>query len=205
MAPGYPGCLAHRLKAGRRVWGIRKTLTSELNLSWQTLQEMTCFFLGTKVTPNVWFMTAFCTGSIWSGTHRGQRLPSLLSETERCWQSDRALYRSQSVLLVATTCKRHTPRRTVLKFGKSPTGDVVSTGNGRNGFIITEVPVAPMRPGKAPPTALHPLPGNKEKGEWLVDFWYHTWFLFCFVFSTTWPKHNTTSFHPQLLPWWNVH
>lgn len=56
-------------------------------------------------------------------------------------------------------------RRTVLKFGKSPTGDVVSTGNERNGFIITEVPVAPMRPGRAPPTALHPLPGNKEKGE----------------------------------------
>lgn len=75
------------------------------------------------------------------------------------------LFHSQSVLLVATTCKRHTPRRTVLKLGKSPTGDVVSTGNGRNGFIITEVPVAPMRPGKAPPTVLHPLPGNKEKGE----------------------------------------
>lgn len=41
-----------------------QTLTSELNLSWQTLHEMTCFFLGTKVTPKVWLMTAFCTGSI---------------------------------------------------------------------------------------------------------------------------------------------
>lgn len=39
-------------------------LTSELNLSWQTLHDMTCFFLGTKVTPKVWLMTAFCTGSI---------------------------------------------------------------------------------------------------------------------------------------------
>lgn len=62
------------------------------------------------VTPKVWLMTAFCTGSI------------------------------------------------VLKFGKSPTGDVVSTGNDRNGFIITEGPVAPISPGKAPPTALHPPP-----------------------------------------------
>lgn len=42
-----------------------QTLTSELNLSWQTLHEMTCFFLGTKVTPKVWLMTAFCTGSIY--------------------------------------------------------------------------------------------------------------------------------------------
>lgn len=41
-----------------------QTLTSELNLSWHTLHEMTCFFLGTKVTPKVWLMTAFCTGSI---------------------------------------------------------------------------------------------------------------------------------------------
>ena len=40
-------------------------LTSELNLNWQTLQEMTCFFLGTMVTPKVWLMTAFCTGSIY--------------------------------------------------------------------------------------------------------------------------------------------
>lgn len=54
----------------------------------------------------------------------------------------------------------HTP--TVLKFGKSPTGDVVSTGNGRKGFIMTEGPVAPMRPGNAPPTAPLPLPGNKH-------------------------------------------
>lgn len=88
----------------------------------------------------------------------------------------------QSVLLVATTSsKGHAPRHTVLKFGKSPTGDVVSTGNERNGFIITEVPVAPMRPGKAPPTALHPLPGDKEN-----ETQYYI-------------KHNTTSFHPQLL------
>lgn len=55
-----------------------------------------------------------------------------------------------------------TPCHTVLKFGKSPTGDVVSTGNDRNGFIIVEGPVAPMSPGNARPTALHPLPGNRE-------------------------------------------
>lgn len=40
-------------------------LTSELNLSWQTLHEIICFFLGGTETPNVWLMTAFCTGSIW--------------------------------------------------------------------------------------------------------------------------------------------
>lgn len=52
----------------------------------------------------------------------------------------------------------------VLKFGKSPTGDVVSTGNGRKGFIMTEGPVAPMRPGNAPPTAPLPLPAVVLEG-----------------------------------------
>lgn len=66
----------------------------------------------------------------------------------------------------------HTRSHTVLKFGKSPTGDDVSTGNGRNGFIITEGPVAPTRPGNAPPTALHPLPGNRESlNDWFQIHW----------------------------------
>lgn len=50
--------------------------TSELNRSWQTLQEMTCFFLGTMVTPKVWLMTAFCTGSICGKNDRSQRSPA---------------------------------------------------------------------------------------------------------------------------------
>ena len=127
-----------------------------MNLSWQTLQEMTCFFLGTKVTPNVWLMTAFCTGSICKRRTgvRGHQ-PA----------QDGSFSQSRSVL-------PQTQSRTVLKFGKSPTGEVVSTGNGRNGFIITEGPVvAPMRPGNAPPTALHPLPGNREQ-HIVMDFEY---------------------------------
>ena len=68
-----------------------ETLTSELNLNWQTLHEMTCFFLGTKVTPNVWLMTAFCTGSICRShthAHRGQGSPACSGLTEQWWQSD---------------------------------------------------------------------------------------------------------------------
>ncbi len=41
------------------------TLTVELKRRWQILHEMTCFFFRDWGTPNVWFITAFCTGSIW--------------------------------------------------------------------------------------------------------------------------------------------
>lgn len=126
---------------------------------------MTCFFLGTKVTPNVWLMTAFCTGSI-CRRHievRGhQPAQDGMSSDDRVMLTEWQVSSSQSVWTAAGSYNTHTRSHTVLKFGKSPTGDVVSTGNGRNGFIITEGPVAPMRPGNAPPTALHPLPGNRE-------------------------------------------
>lgn len=56
----------------------------------------------------------------------------------------------------------HSHTHTVLKFGKSPTGDVVSTGNDKNGFIITEGPLAPISPGNALPTVPHTLPGSRE-------------------------------------------
>lgn len=108
-------------------------------------------------------------------THRGQRSPACSGLAERRWQSDAdrvmgLFITCQSALPAATTachcyCPSHThtpDRHTVLKFGKRPTGDVVSTGNVRNGFIITEGPVAPIRPGNAPPTAPHPPPGNRE-------------------------------------------
>lgn len=134
-----------------------QTLTSELNLSWQTLHEMTCFFLGTKVTPKVWLMTAFCTGSI------------CRRRTEVRGHEPAQVDRVMRKVSVSLYCREQpTPSHhkkvshTVLKFGKSPTGDVVSTGNGRNGFIITDGPVAPMSPGNPPPTALHPLPGNRD-------------------------------------------
>lgn len=64
-----------------------KELTSELNFSWQTWHEMTCFFLGTMVTPNVCLMIAFCTGSIWR-TQRSQRSSAFSQawQSDQCWQ-----------------------------------------------------------------------------------------------------------------------
>ncbi len=47
------------------------TLTVELKRRWQILHEMTCFFFRDWGTPNVWFITAFCTGSIWG---RGEKI-----------------------------------------------------------------------------------------------------------------------------------
>lgn len=38
--------------------------TSELKRIWQTLQEMTGRLVLIRGTPNVWLITAFCTGSI---------------------------------------------------------------------------------------------------------------------------------------------
>lgn len=126
---------------------------------------MTCFFLGTKVTPNVWLMTAFCTGSICrrhTEVRGHQPAQDGMSSDDRVMLTEWQVSLSQPVWTAAGSYNTHTYSHTVLKFGKSPTGDVVSTGNGRNGFIITEGPGAPMRPGNAPPTALHPLPGNRE-------------------------------------------
>lgn len=66
-----------------------------------------------------------------------------------------------AVILSSVAVTTHTHSCTVLKFGKSPTGDVASTENGRNGFIITEGPVAPMSPGA---DTAPPLPaGNRNR------------------------------------------
>lgn len=46
--------------------------TSELNRIWQTLQEMTGRLVLISGTPKVWFMTAFCTGSICWGNDSGR-------------------------------------------------------------------------------------------------------------------------------------
>lgn len=54
----------------------RRPLTAELNLRWQILQEMNCFFLSGLGTPKVWLITAFCTGSIWRGA-RGEKRTQL--------------------------------------------------------------------------------------------------------------------------------
>lgn len=54
------------------------TLTVELKRRWQILHEMTCFFFRDWGTPNVWFITAFCTGSIW---RKGEKM--MLKWTEK--------------------------------------------------------------------------------------------------------------------------
>lgn len=46
----------------------QKGLTVELKRRWQMLQEMMGFFFGGHI-PNVWFITAFCTGSSYTHTH----------------------------------------------------------------------------------------------------------------------------------------
>lgn len=62
---------------------------------------MTCFFLGTKVTPKVWLMTAFCTGSIYrSQTEvRGQHAAQdSLNSDDRLMLTEWHFSLSQSVL-----------------------------------------------------------------------------------------------------------
>lgn len=54
--------------------------TSELNRIWQTLQEMTGRLVLISGTPKVWFMTAFCTGSIcWGNDSGGEGNPLVVN------------------------------------------------------------------------------------------------------------------------------
>lgn len=46
--------------------------TSELKRIWQTLHEMTGRLVLISGTPKVWFITAFCTGSIWQRNDKGR-------------------------------------------------------------------------------------------------------------------------------------
>lgn len=53
-------------------WIVPYWLTSELKRIWQTLQEMMGRLVFIMGGPKVWFITAFCTGSIWRGRGREQ-------------------------------------------------------------------------------------------------------------------------------------
>lgn len=53
-------------------WIVPYWLTSELKRIWQTLQEMMGRLVFITGGPKVWFITAFCTGSIWRGRGREQ-------------------------------------------------------------------------------------------------------------------------------------
>lgn len=65
-------------KGTRHLWCC---CTSELKRIWQTLQEMTGRLVLISGTPKVWFITAFCTGSICGRNDRGRK------QRERRWKS----------------------------------------------------------------------------------------------------------------------
>lgn len=98
--------------------------------------------------------------------HRGQR--SFVFVGQGC-QSAIGLFVTVTVYCCLKTLYTHTHSRTMLKFEKSPTGDIASIGNDRNCFIVNEVLVLspakapPTGPAKAPPTVLHPLPTRERR------------------------------------------
>lgn len=86
---GYSLCIFCLYLSLERSWLLNfhssseeNSLTCELNLSWQTLQE-TCFLFAVGGMPRVWWRTAFCTGSIWGdGERRTERLIKTVLEAD---------------------------------------------------------------------------------------------------------------------------